>query len=160
MGAEPDFLVAMGVDLAKMPKQHEWQDMLNEQLNTAHPHKKSWCMIWLIDGVPSGHCNINKIIPGEEAYMHLHLWQRDSRKRGAGAALVKMTVPYFFDTYNLKRLYCEPYALNAAPNNTLRKAGFEFVRQEITTPGRLNFEQPVNLWVMTKERLQETPQLP
>jgi RimJ/RimL family protein N-acetyltransferase len=156
MGAEPDFLLAMGVDLAKMPMEHEWQDMLNEQLNTPHPHKKSWCMIWLIDGEPSGHSNINKIIPGEEAYMHLHLWKSNSRKRGTGAELVKMTVPYFFKTYDLKRLYCEPYAKNDAPNNTLRKAGFEFVRQEITIPGWLNFEQPVNLWVMTKEKLLET----
>lgn len=155
MTAEPDFLLAMGVDLNKMPQEQEWHEMLQGQLNTPHPHKKSWCMIWLIDGVPAGHSNINKIIPGEEAYMHLHLWKPDARKRGAGAALVRMTIPFFFETYDLKRLYCEPYANNDAPNNTLRKAGFEFVRQEITTPGWLNFEQPVNLWVMTKERFLE-----
>lgn len=155
MNAEPDFLVAMGVDLDKMPQEHEWYQMLHKQLNTPHPHKQSWCMIWLINNVPSGHSNINKIIPGEEAYMHLHMWQNTYRNKGAGTALVKMTIPFFFETYDLKRLYCEPYAHNAAPNKTLRNAGFEFVRQEITVPGWLNFEQPVNLWVMTRERFLE-----
>ena len=153
--AEPDFLLGMGVDLDKMPQEHEWQETLTEQLTTAHPHKRSWCMVWLIDGVPCGHSNINKIIPGEEAYMHLHLWHSDKRQRGAGTELVRMTVPYFFDTYSLQRLYSQPYVHNAAPNNTLKKVGFELERQEMTTPGWLNFEQPVNLWVLTREKFLE-----
>ncbi|GAA4467222.1 hypothetical protein GCM10023093_22710 [Nemorincola caseinilytica] len=150
--AEPDFLLGMGVDLDKMPQEHEWHTMLTEQLATPHPHKMSWCIVWLINGVPAGHSNINKIIPGEEAYMHLHLWHTTTRQQGTGVGLVRLTLPYFFDTYGLQRLYCQPYVHNAAPNSTLRKVGFEFVRQEITTPGWLNFEQPVNLWVMTRER--------
>jgi RimJ/RimL family protein N-acetyltransferase len=63
-----------------------------------------------------------------------------------------MTLPYFFDSLQIKRLYSEPYALNEAPNKTLERAGFELEKEYITTPGSLNFEQPVKRWVMTKER--------
>jgi hypothetical protein len=52
----------------------------------------------------------------------------------------------------LKKLFCEPYALNPAPNKTLEKIGFEFVKEYITTPGWINFEQPVKLWMMDFEK--------
>ena len=84
--------------------------------------------------------------------MHLHLWKKDIRKSGLGTELVKMTLPYFFNNMNLKILYCEPYSLNPAPNNALKKVGFEFVKENITIPGFLNFEQKVNLWKLTCEK--------
>jgi hypothetical protein len=43
-------------------------------------------------------------------------------------------------------LYCEPYALNPAPNKTLEKLGFKFLKTYTTIPGWINFEQEVNLW--------------
>jgi RimJ/RimL family protein N-acetyltransferase len=104
--------------------------------------KKSYCIIWLVDDTPVGHSNINKIVFGEEAFMHLHIWDNTIRKKGFGTEMVKRTLPYFFNNYKLRNLYCEPYALNAAPNKTLEKVGFEFVKQYTTTPGWINFEQP------------------
>ena len=59
-----------------------------------------------------------------------------------------MTVPYYFTNYHLQRLYCEPSALNEAPNKVIEKAGFNFVKNYITIPGWLNFEQEVSLWKM------------
>ena len=112
-------------------------------------------MIWQMDNEPIGHCNVNKIKFGEEAYMHLHLWNSDGRKKGMGAELVKMSLPYFFEKLELKKIYSEPYALNPAPNKTLVKAGFTFVKEYITTPGFLNFEQPVNLWELTYEQFND-----
>ena len=44
----------------------------------------------------------------------------------------------------LENLYCEPYALNLAPNGTLLKLGFKLVKQYETTPGSINFYQKVN----------------
>lgn len=157
LGAEPAFLEGMGVDLSKMPSREAWESSLNEQLSQAIPDKKSYCIIWQLDGVAVGHSNINKIRFGEEAFMHLHLWRSDIRQKGMGAALVKMTLPYFFENYALKNLYCEPYALNPAPNKTLQKLGFHFVKTYVTIPGWLNFEQPVNLWELSRDQFLNLP---
>ena len=149
--AEPEFLKGMGVDLTKLPTRQEWRAMLTEQLHTPLLEKKSYCLIWEVEGNAVGHSNINKIVPGHEAYMHLHLWNPEVRKKGYGIRLIHLTLPYFFENYQLKTLYCEPYALNPAPNRTLERAGFRPVKEYVTTPGWINFEQPVRLWQMTAE---------
>ena len=148
--AEPSFLIGMGVDLAKMPKEEDWMNMLAEQIRAPIEKKQSYCIIWEMDNVPVGHSNINKIIVGQEAAMHLHLWKSGVRKQGMGTQLVKMTIPYFFKNYELQTLYCEPYALNPAPHKTLERVGFEFVKEYVTVPGWINFEQPVRRWEMSK----------
>ena len=100
--SDPSFLVEMGVDLSKMPTRTEWNQMLIEQLSQSYEEKKSYCIIWLIDEEPVGHSNVNRIIFGEEAYMHLHIWQAGNRTRGMGFQFVKMTLPYFFKNMQLK----------------------------------------------------------
>jgi RimJ/RimL family protein N-acetyltransferase len=155
LNSDAAFMKSMGVDMDKMPTREEWRNMLTEQLSKSYENKKSYCIIWEINGTAIGHSNINKIIFGEEAYMHLHIWYPEERRKGLGTNFIKMTVPWFFEKYKLKNLYCEPYALNAAPNEILKKAGFEFVKEYITTPGWINFEQPVKLWVMTYERFKK-----
>ena len=152
LNADPAFLTGMGVDLIKMPSKEEWITMLAAQIKQPYSEKKSYCMIWLVGNKPIGHCNVNKIKFGEEAYMHLHMWNANGRKKGMGTELVKMSLPYFFENLKLKTIYSEPYALNQAPNKTLEKAGFTFVKEFITIPGFLNFEQPVNLWELTYEQ--------
>src|SRR6185312_12996150 len=147
--ADDEFLIGMGVDLSKMPKREEFKKILEAQLTQSYTEKQSYCTIWLMADKPIGHCNVGKIIYGEEAYMHLHMWKRDIRQKGLGAGFVKQSIPFFFENLKLKKLYSEPYALNPAPNKTLPKAGFEFVKEYITIPGFINFEQPVKRWVMT-----------
>lgn len=150
LSADPASLQAMGVDLDKMPDRKQWISMLNEQMEQPYEKKKSYCMIWQADERPIGHCNVNKIIFGEEAYMHLHIWYPSVRSMRLGAVLIQMSLPYFFMNLQLKKICCEPYALNPAPNRVLAKAGFEYVKEYITTPGSLNFEQPVNHWEIKK----------
>ena len=87
--------------------------------------------------------------------MHLHLWNAENRTKGFGTKLLKMTLPFFFENLHLKKLYCEPYALNPAPNKTLENIGFEFEKEYITIPGSLNFEQPVKRWVMGLEKYKD-----
>ena len=142
--ADNDFLITMGVDLAKMRTRSEWEAMLMEQINSTVENKKSYCVIWLLNNKTVGHSNINKIKIGEEAYMHLHLWNSDSRKKGLGIEFIKLTLPYFFEKFKLQNLFCEPYALNPAPNKAIEKVGFEFVKKYTTTPGFINFEQEVS----------------
>lgn len=149
LSADAGFLAGMGADIAKLPTRQDWEIMLATQLSQSYKEKQSYCIIWLVDDVPAGHSNTNKILFGEEAHMHLHLWKANKRQKGMGAALVKMTLPYFFNNLELKKLYCEPYALNPAPNKTLEKVGFTFVKQHISIPGSLNFEQPAKLWELT-----------
>lgn len=151
----PAYLQGMGVDLAKMPAKEEWQTMLTHQLSLPLREKQTYCLIWQLDGKPVGHSNINKISFGKEAYMHLHIWQPAVRKMGLGTSFIKMGLPLFFEAYELERLYCEPYALNAAPNKTLAKAGFRLLKEYTTIPGAINFEQPVCLWEIKRSELKE-----
>ena len=151
LDASEEFLRGMGADIHKIPPREEWEKMLREQISQRLDKKKSYCIIWLADNKPVGHSNVNKIVFGEEAYMHLHLWNAGIRKAGMGAEFLKLTIPIFFKDLQLENLYCEPYALNPAPNKTLAKLGFRFIKEYITTPGWLNFEQPVNLWLLTRE---------
>lgn len=154
-GSDSSFLVGMGVDLNKLPAKEEFAKMLSEQLSQPYQEKKSYCIIWQVDNRAVGHSNINKILFGEEAYMHLHLWNSGVRKKGFGTALVKMTLPYFFENFKLKRLYCEPYALNPAPNKTLEKVGFEFIKEYVTIPGFINFEQKVKRWELSYDKFKK-----
>ena len=150
--SSPEFLIDMGVDLSKMPSREEWKEMLNEQLAQSYEEKKSYCIIWLLDDEPIGHSNVNRIIFGEEAYMHLHIWKAGNRTKGLGLQFVKMTLPFFFQNMKLKKICCEPYALNPAPNRTMEKLGFEFIKEYITVPGFINFEQPVKRWELTLQK--------
>lgn len=147
-----EHLVGMGVDLEKLPDEEGFKSMLYTQIKLEDSKKQSLALIWEVDGRSIGHSNVNKIVFGEEAYMHLHIWNKADRKLGLGYDLIKLSIAYFFKALNLNRIYCEPYAFNPSPNRTLEKAGFTFVKQYKTTPGSINFEQEVNRWVMTKEK--------
>ena len=63
-----------------------------------------------------------------------------------------MTIPYFFKNCRLKKLICEPYAFNTAPNKTLPKIGFEYIKTHRTVPGVVSSEQDVCLWELSTER--------
>jgi RimJ/RimL family protein N-acetyltransferase len=147
--AEPAFLTGMGVDLDKMPLKEEWRPMLTEQIQLPYEQKKSYCTIWELNGKPIGHCNVNNISFGEEASMHLHIWYADERKTGLGVQFIKMSLPFFFKNLLLKKICCDPYAHNPAPNKTLSKAGFTFIKEYFGFPGSFSFEQPANHWEIT-----------
>ena len=143
-------LVNMGVDLDKLPERDTLETALSGQLKQPIEEKQSYALIWEQGGVPIGHTNVNQIEFGKQAYMHLHLWAAPNRQKGLGLRLVKQSLPFFFEELNLQALYCEPYALNPAPNKTLERLGFEFVKRHRTIPGSLNFEQEVHLWKLTR----------
>ncbi len=152
---DDDFMQSMGVDLNKLPTRAAVTEMLQSQLNNPYNEKQSYATIWEVDGEAVGHCNVNKIIFGQEAYMHLHIWDGSLRQKGMGVELVKKSLPLFFETLELNTIYCEPYALNPAPNKTLEKVGFVFEKEYVTTPGYLNFEQSVKRWRMDRSEFYE-----
>lgn len=150
--SNPNHLVGMGVDLKKLPPRQEFVQMLATQLATPLTERQSYCTIWELDESAIGHCNVNDLEFGIQAYMHLHLWDTRHRFRGVGASLVRQSLGFFFDRLQLQDLYCEPYALNPAPNQLLAKVGFELVKEYTTAPGKISFEQPVKRWHMTRAR--------
>lgn len=145
-------LERMGADKSKFPIRSAWIDRLEADCALDTTNRQFYYIIWLSNGVPIGHSNINKITFGAEAYMHLHLWQPTIRQQGMGEILLNLTLPYYFETYQLKRLFCEPAASNPAPNKILPKVGFTFIQSYDTTPGWINTFQTVNRWCLTAEQ--------
>lgn len=150
--AEPDFLIHMGVDLTKLPPRDNFVTMLSQQFSLPINKRQSYALIWEVNNQAVGHGNVNKIHFGNEATMHLHIWKGSLRQQGLGTRLVKESLPFYFNALKLKTLICEPYALNEAPNKTLKKIGFTFVKKYQTIPGAINFEQEVNRWEMTRKQ--------
>ncbi len=149
--SEEHFL-KMGADNSKLPSRNEFYSILEQQITTPIQEKKSYALIWEENGVQIGHTNANNILFGKEAFMHLHVWDTSKRKKGLGNNLIKKSLPFYFKNLEIETLFCQPYALNLAPNKTLEKVGFEFVKEYVTIPGSINFEQKVNLWKMTRDQ--------
>ena len=150
--SDRDFLFNMRIDVSKLPSKDEWLKIMSSDFKKAPENKQFYYVIWLLDGMAIGHSNINKIVFGLEAYMHLHVWDESKRKKGIGLAFLKKTLPYYFDTFHLKTLYCEPSASNPAPNKTLEKLGFDFIKSYDTVPGWINMYQTVNRWRLGEEK--------
>ena len=153
LNSDPNHLVGMGDDLSKVPTAPDLEKNLVQQIKMPIGQKKSYALIWLINGKAAGHCNVNTIKYGHSAYMHLHLWDAVNRRSGFGAILVKRSLPFFFNALNLNYLFCEPYANNAGPNAVLKSVGFKFEKSHVTIPGSINFKQKVNRWIFTREDL-------
>ena len=151
--SSPEHLIGMGVDLNKLPERNKFREMLLNQINSTYKEKQSYALIGEVNGCSIGHCNINEITFGQHAKMHLHLWSKEHRQQGFGTSLVAQSIPIFFEKFQLKELYCEPYIQNDGPNKILKKLNFELIKSHITTPGSLNFEQEVNLWRLKRHQL-------
>ncbi|NEZ58423.1 GNAT family N-acetyltransferase [Adonisia turfae] len=150
--ADSKFLKGMGVEPTKLPSADEWKALLNKDLNRPISERHFYYILWELDNHAIGHSNINKITFGQEAYMHLHLWEPQTRQRNHGTYFIGQSISKYFQTFELKRLVCEPYAMNPAPNRTLAKVGFELVKTYETTPGWINFQQTVNRWILSEEK--------
>jgi [ribosomal protein S5]-alanine N-acetyltransferase len=152
---DEEFHLAMGVDSSKLPSRDEWLKLLHENHKQPLERKSFFYVIWMYNNEPIGHSNINKIVFGDEAYTHLHMWRKDIRQSGLGMQFMKLSIPFYFRRFELKNLFCEPYARNEAPNKTLKKLGFDFEREYQTIPGWISFHQPVNRWCMSRQRFDE-----
>ena len=151
--ADTEFLLGMGADKSKLPKREDWIKNLESEFQKPDTAKEFYYIIWLLDDLEVGHSNINTIEFGKSATMHLHLWNNDKRKSGLGLDFLRLTIPYYFKNFKLKKLICEPYSKNVAPNRVLVKLGFELVRTYETKPGLINFHQIVNRYELKKEQL-------
>lgn len=149
--SDHEYLHSLGVDVVKLPKREHLEQLILDQITRPYKVTEVYVLIWEYENKPIGHCNINSILYSKLAYIHFHIWKQAKRKKGIGTALVKKSLPFFFENFKLKNLYCAPYAHNPAPNKVLEKLGFEFLNQYVTTPGSINFEQEVKEWLLTRE---------
>jgi len=142
--ANEAFLRGLGVDLSKLPDRESWIRRLSADLERDDQEKEAFFLAWIFNGESVGHSNINNIKFAEEAYLHLHLWNPDLRKAGLGTEFLKRSAQTFIDRFLLKRLVCEPWSENPAPNQALLKTGFKFIRKYRTVPSPITSEQEVN----------------
>jgi RimJ/RimL family protein N-acetyltransferase len=145
-----EHLLGMGVDLEKLPARKAFEKMLEMQLSLPVAMRQSYALTWVLDDRPIGHSNINQIVYGKQANMHLHIWDPNLRKSGLGIKFLELSIPVFFKAMDLEYLICEPFAHNPAPNKTLEKLGFTYVKKYKTIPGTINFEQEVNQWKLER----------
>jgi RimJ/RimL family protein N-acetyltransferase len=145
-----EYLETLGVDPSRMPSRESWRERLAHEFARPDEQRSAIVVIWLSDERPIGFSSSDKITYGEQANMHLHVTDPERRNRGVGAECVRRTVDIYFERLKLKRLFCEPNAFNVAPNRTLQKAGFKYLKTHMTVPGPLNFHQAVTRWVIER----------
>ncbi len=153
--ADEKYLYGMGALKNKLLPREEWIRLLQVEIAKPYIEKEFYYLIWLIDNQPVGHSNVNNIHYGDSATMHLHVWDQQKRMKGMGVEFLKKTIPLYFEKLMLKKLICEPYSQNVAPNKTLSKLGFTFIRAYETVPGWINYRQVVNRYELTAIQLKE-----
>jgi RimJ/RimL family protein N-acetyltransferase len=148
--ASPEYLNTLGVDPSRLLERAQWKARFEQRFALPIEERNFFAIIWEIDGHTAGWSSADKIVFGEEAYMHLHILDPERRRAGNGTFFVRESAKIYFDTLRIGRLFCEPHALNVAPNRTLQAAGFKYVKTHETVPGPFNFHQPVTRWVLEK----------
>ena len=146
----PEHLEMLGVDPTRFPHAASWRELLHRESGLPIKQRSLVLVIWLSDDHPIGFSTSDKIIHGEQANMHLHVIDPGRRDQGVGAECVRRSVDLYFEKLKLKRLFCEPHAFNVAPNRTLQKAGFKYLKTHMTVPGPFNFHQAVTRWVIER----------
>ena len=146
-------LLKFGADKTKFPKSNDWQQKLKDEIDKNAKQKQSYYLLWLLDEIPVGHSNIDKIKFGESAFIHLHLWKSNFRQKNLGFQFLQKTIPLFFKNFELEKLYCEPNSDNIAPNRVLEKLGFEFIKQSEKTPNWITFHQKVNEYMLNRNEV-------
>lgn len=146
-----DVLLAMGIDINNIESLKNLGDRLEKQLELSYENKAAFVLVAMIDEKRIGHCYVNNLIYGKEAFMHLHIWKTNMHKKGMGSEMVRQSIPHFFEKLKLQTLFCEPAAMNPAPNKTLERIGFKFIKRHTTIPAGWTFQLEVNHWEMTLE---------
>jgi RimJ/RimL family protein N-acetyltransferase len=148
--ATPEHLEVLGVDPTRLPTLEGWRERFQRQCALPVEKRNALFVIWLSDDRAIGFSTSDKIIYGERASMHLHVTEPDLRNQGIGVECVRRSADLYFEQLKLKRLFCEPNAFNVAPNRTLQKAGFKYLKTHMTVPGPFNLHQAVTRWVMER----------
>jgi RimJ/RimL family protein N-acetyltransferase len=150
--ATDEHLNRLGVDRSLLPRRDVWRALFEQNLARPLEERFEYGVVWELDGRLVGFSTVDQIRIGDEAHMHLHIIDPEHRARGLGTEFVRLTAAHVCDVLRLKRLYCEPNAFNAAPNRTLQKAGFTYVRSREVRPNPINTFQMTTIWVYVQPK--------
>ena len=145
-------LIVLGVDRARLPSPRAWQESYEADQSRSVEERSGYALLWLLDDVVVGFSTADQIVFGQQAHMHLHILDADRRRQGLGTQFVRLSATAYFEAFDLQWLFCEPNALNVAPNRTLQQAGFRYVLSRECTPSPINFPQVTTRWVLERDR--------
>jgi len=148
--ASDEYLMTLGVDRKLLPKPDAWRTIHERDYERPLPERESYALLWELDHRPVGFSSLDRIVFGAHAFMHLHIVDEPHRRRGLGTEFVKKSADVYFQVFDLERIYCEPNALNVAPNRMLQRAGFTYLFSHETVPGPINFRQVTTRWVLER----------
>lgn len=148
--ASDEYLLKLGVDRALLPSREAWQAHYEEDFARPIAERETYNLAWELDGRLVGFSSTDHIEFGEEAFMHLHIAEEPNRRRGLGTEFVRLSTEHYFQVLELRRLFCQPNAYNAAPNRTLQRVGFRYVFSAEMQPSTINFPQPITRWVLER----------
>lgn len=145
--ATDEQLARLGVDRARLPEPGEWQARFASNLELPLEQRSEYGVAWQLDGMLVGFSTTDQIEFGKEAHMHLHIVDPERRAAGLGSQFVRLSAAHYCEALRLVRLYCEPNAFNIAPNRTLQRAGFRYVRSRRGRPAPINTYQTTTIWL-------------
>ncbi len=90
------FLQSLGVDQMKLPSRETWRAHYDREFALPIEQRRSFLVLWTLDAAPIGFSTADKIVIGEQAFMHLHIFDSGRRQQGHGAALVRQTARPLF----------------------------------------------------------------
>src|SRR5687768_9637244 len=88
-GSTPEHLETLGVDPTRLPEREAWRRLFAGEFELPVETRGRLLVIWESAGDPIGFSSADKIVIGEEAYMHLHVLDPDNRRRGVGSECVR-----------------------------------------------------------------------
>jgi RimJ/RimL family protein N-acetyltransferase len=141
----PSDIQRMYIDVSKLPSKEEQAERLKTLLDTPPAERSADPLIWEVDEKAVGMTNLNNIVRGEEANIHLHVFDPQSRGKGIGRRLFIISVHKYLQRHQLKKVICEPAATNPDPNRLMQTLGIPVVRKYLNkTPSVICFEHEVN----------------
>ena len=152
LGGDEAFKRGMGIEPGKLLSRVDWLRSALEDFERPDAQKQRFCIAWCQAEHVVGHSSISHIEYGQSAHCHLHLWNPALRGAGLGPKFLRQSIDIYFNRFELKVLASEPYAHNPGPSSLLPKLGFRQVRQYITTPTSMCFEQLVTRFELNRQK--------
>ncbi len=100
--ASDEYLAQLGADRARLPSRDAWRTYYAEDFARPLAERETYNLIWEVDGRPIGFSSVDHIDFGEEAFMHLHIVEEPTRRRGLGTELVRLSVAEYFRALELQ----------------------------------------------------------